>query len=89
MQISLVVQLWSIELSLLDLYRDRSLSSHLVKFGKKFLGNISLVFVKSLDSRFYLLNRVKFESLLVNWIHKLVHPIKEHPNVLFNLLVAH
>lgn len=69
MQISLVVQLWSIELSLLDLYRDRSLSSHLVKFGKKFLGNISLVFVKSLDSRFYLLNRVKFESLLVNWIH--------------------
>ena len=89
MQIGLVVVLRLIELLLLDLNHDRPLRGHLVKLLEQLVAQRCLLLVERLHSLLDLLNRVQLKSCLVDRIHQLVHTIEEHPDVLFNLPIAH
>ena len=48
-----------------------------------------LLGIEFLDCIFDLVHRVKLESVLVNGVDHLVHPIEEDPDGLLNLLITH
>lgn len=88
-QVTLIALDWVIKLTLLYFDHLGTFSAHLVQLLKQLLTQVSLALIERLHSRLDLCYGVQLESLLIDWVDKLVDSVKEDSNILFNLLVTH
>ena len=88
-QIRHVVGSWVHDLLFLPPKDSRTLCIHLVKLLQQLVALLSLLLVELFDVVLDLVDAVELEPLRVDWIYQLVHPVEEHSDALFDLLVAH
>ena len=78
-----------VKVLLLYLQHVWSFRRHLVKLGEQLLALSIFLCVKGPDNLLYLVNRVKFQPQLVNWINQFFESIIKYLNGLFNLFRGH